>query len=39
MFFRQLQDGKGLGISGTLKNIWKTEGIAGMFKGNKFFNL
>ena len=37
-YFSQLQDGKNLGISGTLKNIWKTEGFAGMFKGEIYFN-
>ena len=37
-YFSQLQDGKNLGISGTLKNIWKTEGFAGMFKGEILFN-
>lgn len=25
-----------MGIFGTLKNIWKTEGLVGMFKGRNF---
>lgn len=33
--FFQLQDGKGFGMVGTLQNIWKKEGLLGMFKGKE----